>query len=372
MPMSPSITQKQAKAISQLTPSPNGKHSTLGERLKARLSPSLEVGSPGYIPDENHKSSSLADAHKFIQGIQWLVPGWVPRGMLTGVVAQSKMGKSAFVLDGLVRPLATGSNWFSGAFNSIVAPVIWCDTEGSLAINDQRAQDWEIPRNMIKMPFDDPLQKLCLEDHSHLIRLENVINYNRSPLAILDSFRGSHDREENNSRISTLLRKLSDISERTRASIVIIHHSKTLPEGEEATVQFARGSTAFIAMVRCQIVLDRPNKKSSTRRIRMLGENLGTKPNPIGFKYRSDNTGLEFTQAPEQSKPETIKRTATEWLLSRLKQGEWIKAVTDQEATDAGFNHRSIQSAREGLGIKGSDFVRKGPKHWEWMLPIKD
>src|ERR1035437_9830059 len=86
------------------------------------------IGSAGYTPSLADQTSSFVEAQKRVQGVQWLVPGWIPYGMITGIVAKPKAGKSGFVMGGPVRQLTLGEQWFDGSDNHYQRPVIWCDT----------------------------------------------------------------------------------------------------------------------------------------------------------------------------------------------------------------------------------------------------
>ncbi len=88
-----------------------------------------DVPAPG-VDEERIQTATMADAAKVVAGIRYLVRGWVPFGNLTGVVAEPGVGKSAFALYGLARPIITGCNWFTGA-NGPGKPghVLWCATE---------------------------------------------------------------------------------------------------------------------------------------------------------------------------------------------------------------------------------------------------
>src|SRR4051794_3905841 len=114
----------------------NGKHDNSPERkrvLPENQFPSsdrVEIGCPRYVDGAADDSGSWADLRAVIGDIKWLVPEWVPYRMLCGLIAQPKIGKSAFALDALVKPVITGSDWFNGC-EGLGEPgyVVWCDTE---------------------------------------------------------------------------------------------------------------------------------------------------------------------------------------------------------------------------------------------------
>ena len=348
--------------------------SALARKLKDRLrgTDDVEISSPLHEFGAEDKTASWADVRKLVKGIRWMLKGWFPAGMLTGIIAEPKIGKSGFALGGLVRPIITGCNWFTGYSGPKPGYALWCDTEGSAAINIQRAEDWGLPEERIKVPFpDDPLRRINLKSTEHLDRIESVICHYRCRLAVIDSLRGAHGDDENNSRIAQILQALTEIAERTNVATVLIHHTRKLFEGEELNPNSGRGSNAFWAMVRCQIAIDRPDKSSEWRRVQVLGENLGIAPQPIGFRFT--DTGLEFGEAPEKPGNNSVKDKAGDHLREVMKTGEWYLAETMiSGAKQFGFSNNAIQRAREDLGITlGTGFIRQREDgKYEWGLPL--
>ena len=120
------------------------KELSLGKRLAARYRKShmesddgsFEVPVPGKENDvERIPTMTMADASKFISKVRYLVPFWVALGMLTGVIAEPGIGKSAFVLYALVRVVVCGGNWFNGMKGpSRPGYVLWVGTENDMAI----------------------------------------------------------------------------------------------------------------------------------------------------------------------------------------------------------------------------------------------
>ncbi|MGA2064138.1 MAG: AAA family ATPase [Thermoguttaceae bacterium] len=334
----------------------------------------VEIGSPSYERGEGDETASWEDVRKLVAGIRWLVPGWVPYGMATGIIAEPKVGKSAFALGALVRPIITGCNWFTGHLGSEPGYVVWCDTEGSAAINIHRAGEWGLPVDRVRVPFpDDPLRAIDLDNADHMGRIESVVSYYRARLVVVDSFRGAHGGDENNSKIARALQSLTTIAERTKAAVCIIHHTRKLVADEEMTANSGRGSNAFLAMVRCQLGIDRPEgPKAEWRRVQVLGENLGIAPSPVGFRFAKG--GLEFGQAPERPRKEkeTRRDQAEDWLREHMTPGKWYPAGKLLKEADqlGGYSANAIQRAREALGIVKPRHVRKVAAGWEWQLPV--
>ena len=102
----------------------------------------VTIGIANYKLPDDYVTSSYADLAKTISGIKFLVRPWVPYGMLTGLVAEPKVGKSSFALWSLIAPLITGRSWFTGLPGPKPGYVLYCDTERSAAVNIDRMKRW--------------------------------------------------------------------------------------------------------------------------------------------------------------------------------------------------------------------------------------
>ena len=368
--------------------SPSKRHVTANSKPKSRVNQQLsklpirrsgtdeiEIASGLPVPGEKKQieltTAMMSDAAKVIANVRYLLRQWIAYGMLTGVIAEPGIGKSAWVLYALVRVIVTGCNWF----NEMKGPaksghVLWCGTENDIAITLQRMRDWKIPMGKIVLPFEDPLATINLLLTEHLERIEQLIVFYKIKLVVIDSLRGSHDDDENNSRVGRVLKELSAIAERTGAAIVVVHHTKKLMADEEITANSSRGSNVILAMMRSQIGIDKPDPKSKWCRVRVLKENLGIAPKPVGFQVTS--TGLEFGAVPERPRKQTQKDDAADWLRQRMMPGKTYKAsAIESEAEQVGHSIRTVRkAAAEKLGIKPKQ-VRNNGKivGWTWKLP---
>lgn len=352
-------------------PPPPGKNGTsLADLIRHRVVGTDEVKIGGERNGEVI-TATMADAAKLVRGIKYLLRGYVPFGMLTGVISEPGKGKSAFVLHALVRPVITGCHWFTGRTGpSKPGKVLWCGTENDIAITLDRMQKWKMPKRRIILPFEDPLQTVNLGDEAHIERIEELVNHFQTKLFVVDSLRGGHGDDENNSRVGRVLQSLAGIAERTSAACVIVHHTSKLMQGEEITANSSRGSNAILAMMRSQIGIDQPDPDSPWCRARMLKENLGIAPKPFGF--RVTNQGIEFAEPPEPPKRATQKDQAAKFLQQRMEPGTaYASSELLAEAEQRGFNKRTVQRAATEILRIHPEPKRDGKKinEWTWRLP---
>jgi hypothetical protein len=329
---------------------------------------------PGFRP------GTMADIAQKVQGIKYLVPGWIPFGALTQVIGEPGVGKSLLLL-WLIRCLVLCKRWFNGALGfPDTRCVVLCDTEGRFGVNLDRLRKWGLPEEAlgrILSPFDgtDLLTPVDLTNPFHLNRIERAIVRHKCPLVVIDSLRGAHGREENDSKIAGLLQPLVEMAQRTGAAIILVHHARKLGFDEDLCANSSRGSNAIQASFLAQIGVDRPDPNSPWRRVRMLKENLGLAPEPWGFLPWDG--GLEIGAAPVRPVKDRVpkrRNEAAEWLRERMTPGAWCEAaVLEKEATAKGFDLTgTLYRARRELGVtKDRNNIRKSGGRSQWRLPAE-
>lgn len=315
----------------------------------------------------------MEDAAKLVAGVKFLLKGWIPFGMITGIVAEPGVGKSAFTLYGIVRPILTGCDWFDNSKGTgKPGCALWCGTENDIAITIDRMKKWGVPAKQLLLPFkDDPLMAVNLTDSRHLERIEAIVEKYKPRAVVVDSLRGGHDGDENNSRVGSVMQALSGMAERTRTAVIVVHHTKKLMVDEEITANSSRGSNAILAMMRSQIGIDRPDPESKSCRVRVLKENLGIRPTPVGFDI--SETGLLFGSAPERPhKEKSSKRLGAEdWLRMNMVPGQWYPSQeVERNAAAFEFKGSTLQRAMDALCItqEAGNKVKEG-KVWKSRLP---
>ncbi|MCI0639584.1 MAG: AAA family ATPase [Gemmataceae bacterium] len=327
----------------------------------------VEIGNGEVEKTTEVEGSTMEDAAKLIVGVRYLLKGWIPYGMLTGLIAEPGRAKSAFAL-WLARTIVTGGPWFNG-MKSFRSPrsVLWCSTEHDMAITIDRMCKWKIPKGRIILPFADPLQSIQLTNEEHLQHVEALVHKHKTPAVIIDSLRAGHDRDENESAVGKVLQNLAVIAQRTNAAVIVVHHTKKLSVGEEVISNSSRGSNAIIANFRAMIAFDKPDLdlKNKWVRVRQLDKNLCVDYTPVGLLVTND--GLKFGPAPEKPKKESAEDIAVKFLDARIKPGQSCesKPLIDEAEQQEGIATATLARARESLGIVSD----KSDKSWVWKRP---
>jgi predicted ATP-dependent serine protease len=313
-------------------------------------------------------SINLNDVAAIFQGVEWLWKDWIPFGMVTLLIAEPGVGKSAFVLGGLAPAITVGHQFPDGQTGfEIVGPVIWCDTESAHAMTIERAVLWKLPNDKILLPGDDPLESISIDNEEHLKQLKAQIIRERVKLVVIDSLRSAHAGEENCSRDAVLtMKKLAHIAQSTNCAILVVHHTRKIRDGQSVNSNSSRGSNAITAMARSVIALSKPDPNDDTVLVQVVKSNVGKYPAPLGFRIESE--GISCCEPPAElqrsSRPSQFE-AAKAFLSECLADGPQSHSRIEQLAGEQGIATTTLKRAKSELGIDS----KKEKSGWIWSLP---
>ena len=317
--------------------------------------------------------STGKDLDQAIESTSFVAEAWLPRGHVTALVSSPGLGKSYLALE-VTKIITTGQgNWFDEGISVEVNAqrVIWCEAEGFQAGLKDRIKQLGIPPESIIFPFKDPLVDFKLEQH--LTDLEKVIAYHNPDLVVIDSLRGSHRKEEKDSKdMQEIMSKLVTLAKRFNIAIIIIHHTNKPAHGQPDFVDInrVRGSGAIAAQCRMIWGLEKPYPEHETVRLKVVKSNLCQFPKPLGL--RITGKGIEWTEAPNDSHQERFKQTkvdaATAWLKDFLTDGPRPAEELKKEGEESGHSYATLRRASEQSGFITKLAPDKEHKFWRWEL----
>ena len=318
--------------------------------------------------------STASDLAQVVKKIEFTVRPWMAKGVVTLIVSSPGMGKTNILLDVARRILDPALNWFDGQSlqSSEDSKIVWCDTEAFQAVLLQRIDTLKMPKDRIILPFADPLQEVQLDRREDIAHLESVIAVVRPAFVALDSLRGSHKGEENDSRMQEVLHAVSKLAQTYNFNCLMTHHTNKPALGMPdiiSDVNRIRGSSAIAAQCRTVWALDQPDPTSSFLRLHMIKNNIGPKASPVGVKMTA--TGAEWNpDAPTQTREPTKQDDAAEFLRNALKRGPRPMREIEREADLEGIAKMTLRRAADRIGI-----LRQGPSktkdYWTWALPSR-
>jgi len=324
----------------------------------------------GYQPLE---CSTGKDLDQAIESTSFIAEDWLPRGHVTALVSSPGMGKS-YVALAVVQIIIGQDKWFDGETSVEVNAqrVIWCEAEGFQAGLKDRIKQLDIPPESIIFPFKDPLVDFKLEQH--LTHLKSVVAYHKPDLVVIDSLRGSHGREENDSKaMQSVMSRLVSLAKEFDVAVLVTHHTNKPAPGQPDLVDLyrVRGSTAITANCRMIWGLDRPDPKDKTVCLKVVKSNLSPFPEYLGLIITDE--GIEWVDAPlgfagfdQESPKKTRVDQAAEWLAGYLKDGPRPAEEVKEKAKEAGHSYATLRRASKGL-------INKLPpdnnyNYWRWEL----
>jgi len=302
---------------------------------------------------EPRKDYVLEDLRDILSATEWLWQGWLPRGYLTMLVAESGIGKSWFCLE-LARPILTGTGWPDQTPNETRGCVLYADTEASQALTLERADTLGLPTGKIRIPSPggDILAPLKIDTQEGWSELEYQIDTYKPELVIVDSLSGSHGGDENSAEIRGLLFNLAELARNKQIALLVTHHlrKKSALDGAKIDLGRIRGNTAIAQFARLIFAIDSPDLLDNRqKRLYVVKSNLAEFPKDIGYMVTSE--GIAYGDAPEPPSSETQGERATRLLIEWLSEGAVESAVVKHRAERAGISKRTLDRAKDELAI---------------------
>jgi len=333
--------------------------------------------------------------------VDWLWPGWIPRGMLTLLAAAPGTGKSLVALD-LARRVIAGLPFPDGAPGaSFGSNVLLVDAEGPLSLLDRRARAWNIDRSRLFLMQPSAGDLFDLASSAQLKLLARMIRHLEPALLIIDSLGAAlPGGEAVATSLHRLLATLPRLAAHANLALLLIHHlrkrSYTARRGPAVTVDDLRGSSHIVAVARSILALSpiSPSPRAGrlpspqgdrrtvpaagrqgsgvragaggegARRLEVIKSNLGPLPPPLGLLLEPGNEGapiLRYTgPIVEPEPPPSQLELCAAWLLDHLAAaGEPLRpADLLLAAAASGFSQATLYRARRALGDSVLDLGR--------------
>ncbi|MBD0343524.1 MAG: AAA family ATPase [Coleofasciculus sp. Co-bin14] len=174
-----------------------------------------------------------------IPGLEYLIPGMLPKGDTVLLVADAKVGKSLLAYDAAFA-IATGESDFLGEKTQ----------QGKVLIVQADEPQHSTKSRLLKRGFrreDTPnVQYINAFNITQMTKLEDKLKSFRPSLVIIDSLRRinvGREVSENSAEFADLIYQLKELLTRYGASGIIIHHANKNPDA--TGIQRSRGSSSI-------------------------------------------------------------------------------------------------------------------------------
>lgn len=322
---------------------------------------------------------SLEEIAANLPPVEWLWPGWIPRGLLSLIGAYQGTGKSWFVLD-LARIVIAGDKWPDGAPLPGPAPVIYIDAEGIPQVLNQRAVELGIDRQRLYLMFAEAGEVFDLSKPAWRDKLIDAVMTIRPALVIIDSLssvtsNGQNSVEDTNDLFAFLV----GLARHANCGMMLIHHLRKPPSGQlhlpGMSIHDFRGSGHITAMPRVVIGLSvvQTGKQFSlngARRLEVVKTNLGPYPDPLGAEMSTgadESVSFVYGAVPSE-RTETKANSVEDWLIYYLfERGATKPAEIVADAAEQGYSRAIVYRARKALGarIKNTTGYQNPKNCWE-------
>ncbi len=332
----------------------------------------LLAGIDDLFPDpatsKAERYSTMRDLETVLGPIAWDWPNWLPRGFGTMITAEPGTGKSMAALR-IGGTYLLGWPWPDGTpYTGERGRVLWCETEAGQAMNLQRAHDWGLPVDQILFPTGNPLDNVSLEDPRHLESIRRLSQLEDVRLIVVDSFSGSHSKDENDTDAGRVIRGVAEIARDANLPLIITHHLNKGFRSNRITLTNIRGSTAIAQFVRVIWGMDKPDPdKADAIRLYEVKNNLGPLAGEVGLTITA--SGMQtLNEAPKAPKGETVADRAVEFMLDLLDREPLPTKEVEAAFEAAGLSGAAMRRARSRLNILS---VKQGSGPYMLSLPAK-
>ena len=348
---------------------PNGK-AILGEIVSA-------------LPEADPAFFSLAKLAETLTPVEFLWRRWIPRGMLSALVAAPGAGKSYVALD-LCHRITAGLPFPDGApVPKPGANVIYVDAELIPQLINERAKAWGMDREKIYLMMPPQDEVIDFNAPAYRKSLQVMVEKLEPELVVVDSLSSVQLKGENNVEdMRVLLAFFGALAFEFNIGVLLVHHLRK--QGNRigtmtdlVTADDVRGSGHIVAMARSMIGLSVVQvgselDRNGPRRMEVIKTNLCAYPAPLGVKLESvSETVARVTYLgapPRQYELPAENDLCAEWIMETLRDGPMRPKDVIELAEQEGFSRRIVYIAREKLENKVVN--TKGRKHPqnEWQL----
>ncbi len=334
-------------------------------------------------PGHKMEFQSLEQMSASLLPIEWLWPGWLPRGMLTVLGAAPGAGKSFVGLDFAWRILMNQGFPDGSPISKPGSNVIYVDGEAVPQILNERAKHYDIDRKRLYMLLPDPGEPIDFNTDKYRDRLVNMVATLQPELVIIDSLSSIHTRGQNNVEdVRGLLSFLIQLTESHRIGMLLIHHIRKPGNGQKMqmyglSMEDLSGSAHIIAMARVVwgIHVARTGPKpdpNGPRVFQMIKTNLGPFKPSLGFEFaplRPEGVFLKWHQeAPQAYREPTKEEICAAWLLELLRDNPMKPKDVIEAGKLEGFSRPLIYNARSSLRELVVSTEGRNSPNTQWKL----
>lgn len=326
------------------------------------------------VPEKTLPTRNGEELMRELDSVQWLWPGWLPRGFVTCIAGAPGIKKSALALHMAVQ-LGCAGKWPDGTQMTDASGTLWLDAENMQRANVDRLRDWKADGSAIHWIGEDGLAPVELSRKGFFEECGRTAVARGCAMVVLDSLSAAHeDDPDSNKEMGRLLREMTKTAQMTNLAVLLTHHPRKKRESESAeiTLDRFRGASAIGQMVRVAWGAWQPDKHNPAVRVAQVKNNFALYPEAFGVVWEA--RGLKFVEAPEEpetGRPISQRSMAEEIIEAVLFRGPKPYGLLWAEVEAQGINEATFNRARRALGLRQVEIRQDGKPIKAWALPTK-
>lgn len=333
----------------------------------------------------------------FAEPVHWLWPGRIACGKVTIIAGHPGIGKSQ-ISASLAAIVSTGGLWPDGDAHAELGAVAICSAEDDAA-DTLKPRLMAAGADMARCHVLDAVHELGRDGLPTLrgFDLSRDVSRLEATLAQLGDIRllfidpisaylGGVD-SHRHADVRALLAPLSDMAARLDVAVVAISH---LSKGGGEAIARVTGSLAFIAAARAAWLVVKDPQHDARRLFLALKNNLGPDGSGLAFGIDAVTIGdIETSRVVWSADPVTMtadealtaarsgreQRAAPQsdeayaWLAQVLAKGPVPTVEIQQRARADGVSWRTVERAKDRLGVRSRRHGFGDAGRWAWELP---
>jgi hypothetical protein len=310
--------------------------------------------------------------------LEWLWPGYLPRGKLAILDGDPEIGKSLLAID-LIARLSRGDALPDAQPAPRPCTSILISTE------DERADTIRPRAEAAGVVLDRFVTPRQLNDQvprfpDHIPALEELIRASTADLVVVDpliAFLPPRVAANVDQQVRKVLSPLAMLAARTGCTILLLRH---LTKMRTSRALFrGQGSVGIIAAARMGLFVAPHPELPDDRVLAVSKSNLAARPPALGYrviKTASGQPAIEWTGPLDLTADGLCRRKvitavkardrAIDWLRRELANGPRKSAELHASAAEVGIPEKTLHRAKEQIRVESHRVYHKKEKFGEW------
>ncbi|HET6350849.1 MAG TPA: AAA family ATPase [Coriobacteriia bacterium] len=305
--------------------------------------------------------------------MEWLWPGWIPKGALTFLVGDPGVGKSSLSWD-LAARLSTGDDLPDGGEGRSGRALIISGEDG--------LSDWIRPQLIAYGARIDNISAMNMRSQERGLRLdtdceelERLVDKKNIELVIIDPLDAFLGRSNPNSGadIRAITNGLAGLAQRTGAAVLVLHHFNK--KEKAAAGHRVSGSIDLVGAARSVLYLVVHRRKNTHRILYRQKGNCGRAPQPMLLGLGKGER-LEWSQTPDDFDLDTYATGRRSAAVAEAVR--FLKTIMDEhngcvessvvlrEAAAAGISRHALERAKDELCVSSRKSKSKFKGGWAY------